>query len=127
VVHQLFQIIQLTIQSSVQCAHAIAHVAGCITLLMHRCYDVVRCATHVLKTFAYKFNGALQSTDRTLNFFDLHCHIAGTALGAFGQLTHFIGNHGEAFVRLARAGRFDCRVNGQQLCFICDFRDDRQE
>ena len=53
VVHQLFQIIHLTIKSAVHRTHAIAHVTGCITLLMHCGYDVIRRGKHVLKTFAY--------------------------------------------------------------------------
>ena len=127
VVRQLVQIINLSIQPAVHRKHAIIHIAGCVSLLMHRGYDVIRRGKHVLKTFANRFNCALQSTDGALNFFDLHCHIAGTAFGAFGQLKYLVGNHGEPFARLARAGGFDCRVNGQQLCFVCDFRIDRQE
>ena len=91
---------------------------------MHRCYDVIRRGKHVLKTFADRFNCALQSTDGTLNFFDLHCHIAGAAFGTFGQLTNFVGNHGEPFARLTRAGSFDCRVDGQKFGFVCNSRND---
>ena len=53
VVHQLFQIIHLSIQPAVHRTHAIAHITGSITLLMYRCYDVIRRGKHVLNAFAY--------------------------------------------------------------------------
>src|SRR5690606_5614914 len=68
---------------------------------------------------AYLANAGLHAGDRVaravLDAFD-HAHdVAGRAGGAFGELAHLVGDHGEAATLLAGACGFDGGIERQQV------------
>ncbi|MNH04357.1 hypothetical protein D3C79_636510 [compost metagenome] len=118
-------------------------------VLFFRCRGDLRVhvANHVhrLPDLAKAVAGQANTADRLLRHFEAGVHLfshlrsaagqvaqqaidfGGGVGGALGQRPHLVGNHGEASALLARTGRFDRRVQGQQVGLLGNRADGAED
>lgn len=74
--------------------------------------------------FIHQTHGGSHLVDPPLDTLDNVDDFTGGLSTAFGQLTHFIGDHGESAAGVAGTGSFDSRVESQQVGLISNIVDD---
>ncbi|MCY1432253.1 hypothetical protein D9M71_482440 [compost metagenome] len=70
-----------------------------------------------------RVHGGDHATGTGLDAFDHQANFLHRILGAFGQVAHFIGDHRKAATAFAGTGRFNRRVEGQQVGLFGDAAD----
>ena len=73
------------------------------------------------------FHGAHRATGADLQFLDHFLHLLRRFLGAVRQIAHFIRDYGKAAAGFACAGRFDGRVQRQQVGLLGNAGDHFQD